>query len=140
MTILPMLPELLYACPPFSHIDEVPNLISQIFESGTASTLPVFDAYRDVPSWMLFANNIQSCATASINNTFTCLMSANESDILVAMRASLAFEPFPFRPVFDGPGGILNNYPAKRLSHGAGGNVPLMVGTNLDEGWFFLRC
>jgi hypothetical protein len=135
-----VLPELLYGHPSFSHIDEVPDLMSQIFESGTASTLPIFDAYLDVPSWMLFANNIQSCATASINNTFACLMSASESDILAAMNASLAIEQFPFRPVFDGPGGILNDYPAKRLSRGAGGDVPLMIGTNLDEGWFFPRC
>jgi len=126
--------------PSFFLIDEVPDLISQIFESGTASTLPVFDAYRNIPSWMLFANNIQFCATASINNTFGCLMSASESDILAAMNASLAIEPFPFYPVLDGPGGILSDYPAMRLSRGAGGDVPLMAGTNLDEGWFLPRC
>ena len=124
----------------FSHIDEVLDLISQIFESGTASTLPVFDAYRDIPSWMLFASNIPSCATASINNTFTCLMSASESDILAAMNASLAIEPSPFHPVLDGPGGILSDSPAKRLSRGASGDVPLLAGTNRDEGWFFPHC
>jgi len=66
-------------------------------------------------------------------------MSASESDILAAMNASLAIAPFPFRPVLDGPGGILSDYPAKRLSRGAGGDVPLMSGTNLDEGLFHLR-
>jgi len=50
------------------------------------------------------------------------------------MNASLAIELYPFRPVLDGPGGILNDSPAKRLSRGAGGRVPLMIGTVLDEG------
>jgi len=65
-------------------------------------------------------------------------MSASESDILAAMNAGLAIAPFPFRPVLDGPDGILSDYPAKRLSRGAGGDVPLMAGTNLDEGTLFV--
>ena len=65
-------------------------------------------------------------------------MSANESDILPAINASFATEPYPFLPVLDGPGGILSDYPAKRLSRGAGGQVPLIIGTNLDEGLFLL--
>jgi len=85
---------------------------------------------------MLFANNVPSCATATPNNTFSCLVSANSSDFPAALNASLAIEPFPFRPVLDGPGGILSDYPAKRLSRGAGGRVPLLIGTNLDEGLF----
>ncbi len=63
-------------------------------------------------------------------------MSANSSDFPAALNASLAIQPFPFHPVFDGPGGILSDYPAKRLSRGAGGRVPLLIGTNLDEGLF----
>jgi len=111
----------------------------QIFESGTASSLYTFDANRGLPSWMLFANNIPSCATATPNNTFSCLMSANSSDFPAALNASLAIEIFSFYPVLDGPGGILSDYPAKRLSCGAGGQVPLMIGTNLDEGLFLRR-
>ena len=45
----------------------------------------------------------------------------------------MALEPFPFHPVLDGPGGIVSDYPAKRLSRGAGGRVALMIGTNLEE-------
>ena len=88
---------------------------------------------------MLFANNVSSCATATPNNTFSCLISANSSDFPAALNASLAFETYPFHPVLDGPGGILSDYPAKRLLCGAGGRVPLLIGTNLDEGLFF-RC
>jgi carboxylesterase type B len=50
----------------------------------------------------------------------------------------LALELYPFHPVIDGPGGIISDYPAKRLSRGAGRKVPFMIGTNLDEGLFLL--
>jgi acetylcholinesterase len=63
-------------------------------------------------------------------------MSANTSEFPAALNASLAYELFPFHPVFDGPEGILSDYPAKRLSRGAGGRVPFLIGTNLDEGPF----
>jgi len=113
-----------------------------IVESGSASTDSIFDAYRDYPSWVLFANSTQACAsdsTASPNNTFPCLMSANASDILTGINASIStgLSPFQFVPVLDGPGGIVSDFPAKRLSRGAGRQVPLMVGTVLDEGTFF---
>ena len=63
-------------------------------------------------------------------------MSASEADVLAAITAGLAIELYPFVPVLDGYGGIVSDYPAKRLSRGAGGRVPLMAGTNLDEGLF----
>ena len=50
------------------------------------------------------------------------------------MNASMALEPYAFRPVFDGSKGIISDYPARRLSRGAGGRVPFMAGTVLDEG------
>ena len=46
----------------------------------------------------------------------------------------MAIDPFAFRPVFDGSEGIISDYPAKRLSRGAGGRVPFIAGTVLDEG------
>jgi len=88
---------------------------------------------------MLFANNIPSCATATPDNTFSCLISANSSGFPAALAASMPIELFPFHPVLDGPGGIVGDYPAERLSRGAGGRVPLLVGTNLDEGLFLRR-
>jgi len=87
---------------------------------------------------MLFANSVPSCATATSNDTFSCLLSASESDILAALNPGYALNPFPFLPVFDGPGGILSDYPAKRLSLGVGARVPVLAGTNLDEGQFLL--
>jgi len=48
----------------------------------------------------------------------------------------MAIEPFPFRPVLDGHEGIISDLPSRRLSRGAGGRVPFMAGTVLDEGPF----
>ena len=70
---------------------------------------------------------------------FACLMSASKSSIVAAMNASLAIGSFPFVTALDGPGVIISDYPAKRLSRGAGGRVPLMARTVLDEGLILLR-
>ena len=48
----------------------------------------------------------------------------------------MAIEQFPFRPALDGPRGLLSGHPASRISHGAGGRVPFIAGTVLDEGLF----
>ena len=63
-------------------------------------------------------------------------MSASKSDLLAGINSTLASGSFPFIPVLDGPGGILSDSPAKRLSHRTGGRVPFMIGTVLDEGPF----
>jgi acetylcholinesterase len=118
----------------------MPRLISrktQILESGTASSVSNFNASRETPSWMLFVHAIPSCATTSANDTFSCLMSASSSDLAAAISAGLALDINPFHPVLDGPGGIVSDYPAKRLSRGAGGQAPLMLGASLDEGLFY---
>ncbi|KAI0307297.1 esterase 1 [Multifurca ochricompacta] len=111
-----------------------------IFQSGIGSSLPLFDAHRGIPSWMLFANNTQPCAmpAPSPNNTFSCLMSASSLDIHAGMKAAMAIELFPFRPLLDGPGGILGDFPARQVSRGAGKQVPFMAGTVLDEGTVFV--
>jgi acetylcholinesterase len=61
-------------------------------------------------------------------------MSANSSDLRAGMNAAMAIELFPFRPVLDGPQGILCDSPARRLSRGAGRQIPFVAGTVLDEG------
>jgi carboxylesterase type B len=88
---------------------------------------------------VLLANSTQACAadpTASPNNTFACLMTANATDILAAINATFATGLFPFQflPVLDGPGGVVSDSPVKRLSNGAGRQIPLIIGTVLDEG------
>jgi len=109
-----------------------------IFESGTASAFSAFYPSRNFPAWAFFANTTQACTTASPNDTFACLRSVSEPEILAAINATLANYAVPFLPVIDGPGGLVSDYPAKRLSRGAGGRVPLLLGTVLDEGTFFI--
>jgi len=108
-----------------------------IFESGSASGLSAFYPSRNFPAWAFFVNSTQACTRASPNNTFACLRSVSEPGILAAINATLANYAGPFLPVLDGPGGLLSDYPAKRLSCGAGGRVPLLIGNVLDEGTFF---
>ena len=108
--------------------------IQQIFESGTASAFSAFYPSRSYPAWALFANSTQACAKASPNNTLACLRSVSEPDLLAAINASLVVYQAPFLPSIDGPGGILSDHPEKRLLRGAGGRVPLMLGTVKDEG------
>ncbi|KAF8272567.1 Alpha/Beta hydrolase protein [Lactarius quietus] len=104
-----------------------------IFQSGL-STLPIFNAYRAIPSWMHFANNTKSCTapTLSPDNTFYCLMSASSSDLLVGMKAGMAIEPFPFRPVLDGSEGIISGQPVNDWLR-CWETSPFMAGTVLDE-------
>ncbi|KAH9999290.1 Alpha/Beta hydrolase protein [Russula vinacea] len=109
-----------------------------IFLSGTGSTFPIFDGHQGTPSWMLFANNTQSCATAPPDQMFSCLIAANSSDLRASLKAGMALELWPFRPVLDGPEGIITDLPAKRLLNGAGGRVPFMTGAVLDEVTIFI--
>ncbi|KAI0269120.1 extracellular triacylglycerol lipase precursor [Gloeopeniophorella convolvens] len=106
-----------------------------IFQSGVGSSLSTFEADRGTPSWMLFANNTPACASSVPypNDTFACLMAAPSSDLRTGIEPAMAIELFPFRPVLDGPEGIISDFPAKRLSRGAGKQVPFMAGTTLDE-------
>ena len=85
---------------------------------------------------MLFVNNTQACATASPDQTFACIISADSSDLRASLGAAMAIDQFAFRPVLDGPKGILSDFPARRLLHGAGGRVPFIAGAVLDEGLF----
>jgi hypothetical protein len=96
----------------------------------------MFGGYRGTPSWTLFAKHTKSCATALPNQTFSCLIAADSSDLRASLIESTTIDPYAFRPVLDGPGGIISDLPAKRLSHGAGGRVPFIAGAVLDEGLF----
>jgi hypothetical protein len=84
-------------------IEAVANIwchIFQILESGTASTLYNFDANRGLPSWMLFANNVPSCATATPNNTFSWTSTRlTYPSPRASASAALALHPDE-RPVF----------------------------------------
>ncbi|THH14881.1 hypothetical protein EW146_g5513 [Bondarzewia mesenterica] len=111
-----------------------------IFESGSASTLSLFNASRLYPSWLAFARGTPSCTSSmslSKNDTFSCLLTATSDEILAGMEAAQSFnqQQFPFIPVLDGLNGVVPTLPSLRL--GVGAKVPFISGTVLDEGTSF---
>ncbi|KAH9999294.1 hypothetical protein BJV77DRAFT_581496 [Russula vinacea] len=87
---------------------------------------------------MAFTKNTQSCAAAPPNQTFPCLIAADSSDLRASLNASMAIDPYAFRPALDGPDGIISDLPTRRLSKGMGGRIPFIAGTVLDEGTYFI--
>ncbi|KAI0052988.1 esterase 1 [Auriscalpium vulgare] len=112
-----------------------------IMESGSGSTIPIFDSSRGQDAWLRFASNVASCAAdsnSSATNTFPCLLSANTTELFAGINAGIGVNQFPFPPVLDGAGGIVSELPSSTLSNGAGARVPFITGTVLDEGTLFV--
>ena len=111
----------------------------QIFESGSASTLPVFNASQRAPAWDTFAANLIECNdTIALGISIPCAQNASLDDVLSAWAVANTLIPgeFLFAPVIDGPGGIIPDLPSKLLSQGKFSKIPFISGTNLDEGMF----
>ncbi|KAI0787601.1 extracellular triacylglycerol lipase precursor [Fomes fomentarius] len=110
-----------------------------IFESGSASTLPFFNASRRDPVWDTFVSKVPACASSASGNTFACMQGVETSDILSSWQETAASfpQPFLFVPVLDGPDGIVPDLPSKLLAAGKFSKLPFIAGTNLDEGTFF---
>ncbi|ETW83899.1 Esterase/lipase/thioesterase [Heterobasidion irregulare TC 32-1] len=118
-----------------------------IFESGSASTLPLFGPSHLLPSWLAFARGTPSCTSSLLftenendRETFSCLLAATSDEILIGEEAALAYgqQQFPFIPVIDGSEGLVPDLPSLRLRSGAGNRVPFIAGTVLDEGTSFV--
>ncbi|KIL63619.1 hypothetical protein M378DRAFT_660840 [Amanita muscaria Koide BX008] len=108
-----------------------------IFESGHAMTLGVFHPERGEIDWQNFVRGVPSCSSlAMTGNTFSCLQAANSSDIVQGLLVSIAESPysFPWRPVLDGPDGVVPDYASRRFLRGEFARLPFIAGTNLDEG------
>ncbi|KAJ6622814.1 extracellular triacylglycerol lipase precursor [Mycena sp. CBHHK59/15] len=114
-----------------------------IFESGQAGTTAVFDSNRSFPQWLVFVNNTASCrGNFSVDNTFPCLLAATSDEILAGETAGIAAMAgeFPFFPVLDGPQGIIPALPSQRLRSGAGGRIPFISGSVIDDGTLFVAA
>ncbi|TBU28362.1 extracellular triacylglycerol lipase precursor [Dichomitus squalens] len=111
-----------------------------IFESGSAGSLPIFDASRREVVWDSFVGNTTACTDATAGATFGCLRNATTSDLLSSWEtiAALFPEPFLFSPVIDGPNGIIPDLPSKLLAAGHFSKIPFIAGTVLDEGTDFV--
>ena len=114
----------------------------QIFESAQANTLPLFHADVRETNWHNFVRNVPPCASlATSGRTFHCLQSANSSEITQGLLAAISEDPeqFAWRPVLDGPNGIVPDYTSILFAKGRFARLPFIAGTNLDEGAVFLQ-
>ncbi|KAI0753756.1 extracellular triacylglycerol lipase precursor [Fomes fomentarius] len=110
-----------------------------IFESGSASTVPLLEASRRQVVWDTFVSKITPCANATQSDTFSCAQSVDTASLLTAWQQTAGSfpEPFLFVPVLDGPDGIIPDLPSKLLAAGKFSKIPFIAGTNLDEGTSF---
>ncbi|KAF4612371.1 hypothetical protein D9613_003952 [Agrocybe pediades] len=100
--------------------------------------LPTFEPDRNEPTWQQYVSQIPGCETASqTNSTIACVRNASSNDVLQAMtKANLTFGSFAFfQPVLDGPGGLISDRQSQIQPNQLG--LPVMIGTNLDEGTAF---
>ncbi|KAH8824544.1 extracellular triacylglycerol lipase precursor [Flagelloscypha sp. PMI_526] len=80
--------------------------------------------------WADYVAAIPECASvANSTDTLSCLKTASVASLKSAVNAGKRFQP-----VLDGPGGLIPNFPSK-LSYGS--PLPLLVGSNKDEGTLF---
>ncbi|KAM5539590.1 hypothetical protein V8D89_006699 [Ganoderma adspersum] len=107
-----------------------------IMESGTAATLPLFDASRRDLLWDAFAANVSACAGVLRGSTFPCLRNASTSDLLTSWAAAVSVFPdlFLFAPVLDGADGLIPDLTSNLLAAGRVPTIPVIAGTVLDEG------
>ncbi|KAJ7512829.1 esterase 1 [Mycena galericulata] len=110
-----------------------------IFESGTAASLPIFDAAHGQSDWDNYVRAVPECAKYVGNDAIPCLQGVNSSALLTAenIASGQANTIYPWGPHFDGPNGLIPARPFELLSQGRFARVPFIMGTNLDEGTFF---
>ncbi|PFH50826.1 hypothetical protein AMATHDRAFT_60268 [Amanita thiersii Skay4041] len=112
-----------------------------IFESGHAATSFTFTAARREGNWQNFVQGVASCSSvATSNNTFSCLQTANSTEIIQGLLTAIAKAPeqFGFEPTFDGPDGVYPDLASNLISKGQFARLPFIAGTNLDEGTVFI--
>ncbi|KAK0205537.1 esterase 1 [Desarmillaria ectypa] len=111
-----------------------------IFESGSATSSPTFNAQRRENSWTNFVRGIPSCSSF-VGTLFTvnCLQSVSSSDILEGLLQAFAEadDAFPYDPTLDGPSGVFPGLPSQLFRQGQFARLPFIAGTNLDEGTLF---
>ena len=112
------------------------HVAPQIVESGSAGTLPFFNASRRDVVWETFVSDVPECANATAGDTFSCMQDVDTAALLTAWEDTAASfsEPFLFVPVLDGPDGLVPDLPSNLFASGKFSKIPFIAGTNLDEG------
>lgn len=111
--------------------------LGKIFQSGSANSPATFKAARREIDWQNFVGGVPHCASlAKTGKTFSCLKTANSSEIYQGLLTSLDKSPeeFGFDPTIDGPGGILPDIPSRLYAQGHFSRLPFIAGNTLDEG------
>ncbi|KAK0462856.1 extracellular triacylglycerol lipase precursor [Desarmillaria tabescens] len=114
-----------------------------IFESGTASTPPPFNATAREDredAWNNFVAAIPECSSyVGTSPTFSCVQNASSSEVYEGFLQAYSntTEKFIFRPTLDGPSGLFPDLPSRLLLTGQFARLPFIAGTNLDEGTLF---
>lgn len=97
--------------------------------------VPSFLPGRNQDRWTSFVSAIPECASlANSTNTFDCLRgNFTTATMLKGVAASTTNIPtdLTYFPTIDGPDGILPDLPTKLVPTA---HIPVMLGSNLDEG------
>ncbi|PPQ91811.1 hypothetical protein CVT25_000260 [Psilocybe cyanescens] len=105
----------------------------------SAPVVPSFLPGRNQDRWTSFVSAIPECASlANSTNTFDCLRgNFTTATMLKGVAASTTNIPtdLTYFPTIDGPDGILPDLPTKLVPTA---HIPVMLGSNLDEGTFFI--
>ncbi|KAL0949208.1 hypothetical protein HGRIS_009286 [Hohenbuehelia grisea] len=88
--------------------------------------------------WNRFVSEIPECA-AALKNSMDCIRTnATQSSLITAIKAVVTWESsFSYNPMIDGPGGLIPDVPARLFAAGKYVHIPIISGSNLDEGTVF---
>ncbi|GAA6022626.1 hypothetical protein JCM10207_003928 [Rhodosporidiobolus poonsookiae] len=113
-----------------------------IMESGAPGTPFAFDKTSSYPAYAFIdekgKNDLMLGATGctGASNELECLRSASTTQILSGQSKARKSGGFPYPPIIDGE--FLTDVPSKLFDAGAFAQLPMIVGTNLDEGPYFV--
>ncbi|KAH6896272.1 triacylglycerol lipase 3 [Coprinopsis sp. MPI-PUGE-AT-0042] len=109
-----------------------------IQQSGSAGTIPIWNATERETLWPRFVSNIPSCASlASSERTFACLRNASEAEVKASYNhlTDNTFLQEWWGPTLDQrPGSLFPDFPSRLYERGQFARIPFIAGADLDEG------
>ncbi|KAJ3533644.1 hypothetical protein NMY22_g7253 [Coprinellus aureogranulatus] len=111
-----------------------------IMQSGVANSIFTFKASRNEPAWQKFIGNVPSCANLNTSgNAISCLRNASTDEVSLAVLQSVVLNDLAghleWTPAIDGA--IIPDVPSSLFGRQRLAKVPIITGTNLDEGTLF---
>ena len=106
-------------------------------ESGTTFLEMQSQHSEADPGWQKFVNGIPGCEHAAPGKTFDCLRSVSDAVIHKSFKqqeGSDIFRGATWRPVIDGPGGVIPDKPTNVYKSTRGSKIAFIAGNNKDEG------